>query len=226
MEPSQFVLIRWQGKAVGPFSLEQLRELAAGGALTPATEVAPEAEGPWARIETLPLGAVLFPPPPTVTFKVPDYERANRAATPPINLKDLIAAANRPLAAPPGGTAPAPPAPTSAEHDVNSLLRFNYEIDRKRGHFKLPPLPARRSRRTRDYLVLLFGIGVLIFTVLGFEAVLAVSLQVMAAQMPDQFWPILNMVLFHSPIMAWGLAAFFFYWVALTWLMFGLMDDY
>ena len=44
--------------------------------------------------------------------------------------------------------------------------------------------------------------------------------------MPDQFWPILNMVLFHSPIMAWGLVAFFTYWVALTWLMFGLMDDY
>ena len=226
MEPPHPVLIRWQGKPVGPFSLEQLRELSASGAVTAATEVAPDTDGPWARLDTLPLGAVLFPPAPTVAFKVPDYARANHAAQPPIDLNDLIAAANRPLAAPPGAAAPAPAAPASAPHDVHSVLKFNYELDRKRGHFKVPAVLARRSRRRRDYFLLLFGIGGLIFTVLAGEAVLAVSLQVMAAGMIDQFWPVLDMVLFHSPIMAWGLAAFFFYAVALTWLMFGLMADY
>lgn len=226
MEPSQSVLIRWQGRIVGPFSLEQLRELTAGGAVTPATEVAPDTGGPWARIETLPLGNVLFPPPPTVTFKVRDYERANRNTSPPITLEDIIAAANKHAPAKPASPVPTSPAPVvaSAEHDVNSLLRFNYEIDRRRGHFKLPALLASPSRRRRDYFMLLAGGGALIFAVLVAEAFIGVQVQVLAAQMPDQLWPIFRQVLFHSPLMAFGLAMFSFYVVALGWLMFFVMD--
>ena len=44
--------------------------------------------------------------------------------------------------------------------------------------------------------------------------------------MPEQFWPILHHVLSHSPIFARGLAAFFFYAIALGWLMFFVMEDY
>jgi len=222
------VHIRWQDKIVGPFSVEQLRELAAGGGVTPATEVANDTAGPWARLDALPLGAVLFPPPPAVAFRVQDYERANTGASPPLHLADIIAAANQPIGKRPAGVAPAPPAPAavSAEHDVRSLLRFNYEIDRRRGRFHLPPLRARPSRRRRDYLLLLAGGGGLILALLTAEAVVCVSVQTLAARMPDQFWPLLREVLFHSPMFAFGAAMFSFYAVALGWLMFYVMDEH
>lgn len=220
MNPNQTVHIRWQGKPVGPFSLEQLRELAASNAITPATEVAAETAGPWARIETLPLNTTLF----SAAANRPNFHRANTNSSPPINLHDIIAAANR--SAPTSSQPIAPSKPISAEHDVSALLQFNHEIEKKRGLFTLAPKVARKSRRGRDYRRLLFGVGALIFMILSFEAVLAVSLQTMAARMPDQFWPILWQVLFHSPILAWGVAMFAFYAIALGWLMFGLMDDY
>lgn len=222
MDPTLPVHLRWQGKVVGPFSAEQLRELIPTGAVTPASEISLEPEGPWVRLETVPLGGAVFP---TVNFKTPTYERANTRDSAPIDLRDIITAAQRPAgAAPPPRPVPTPP--VSAEHDVPSLLRFNQAIDEKRGLFAIAPKIARRSRRRRDYFILLFGVGALIFVVLLCESVLAVSIQTMAARMPDQFWPILTQVLFHSPILLWGVASFTFYAVALTWLMYVLMDDY
>ncbi len=221
MDPTPTVFIRWQGKPTGPFSAEQLRELIASGAVTPATDSAPEPAGPWTRLDAGPLRSALFP---SVTFKTPTYERTNTSASPTIDLHDVIAAAQRPT--PPSALPLAPARPASAEHDVASLLLFNQAIEKKHGRFTLAPHRPRKSRRLRDYLVLLFGIGGLIFAILIVEAMFAVSMQTMASRMPDQFWPVFTKVLFHSPIMAWGLACFTFYAAALTWLMFGLMDDY
>jgi hypothetical protein len=219
MDSATTVFIRWQGKPVGPFSLEQLRELIAGGAITAATVTSPDPEGPWTPLERHPLKSHLFSQERT-------FDRANTNSGPPIDLLDIVAAAQVPKPPPGVRVAPAPAKPVSAEHDVSSLLQFNHEVEKRNGLFKLVPMLARKSRRRRDYFVLLFGIGGLIFVVLLCEAVLAVSLQTMAARMPEQFWPILTQVLFHSPILAFGFASWVFYAAALTWLMFGLMEDY
>lgn len=217
MDSPTSVFIRWQGKPVGPFTLEQLRELIACGSISQATVVSHDACGPWAPLSTLPTHAALF-------SNERQYHRANTNSSPAIDLNDLIAAANR---SPPATTPVRPaPSPISAEHDVYALLQFNHEIEKRHGLFKLTPQFARKSRRNRDYLILLSVVGTLIVAVLVAEAVLAVSVQTLAGGMPDQFWPILGQVLFHSPIFAWGLAMFAFFVSALTWLMFGLMDDY
>ena len=213
--------IRLRGKAHGPFIIEQLRELVRTGAVTESSEVATSAEGPWAQLQTQPMRAMLFPS--RGGAKPPEFERANRNSSPAIDHHALIAAANRPKS---GGPAhQSPPAP-AMDRGIQHMLALNLQKDQARGFHELAPPPPRKSRRKRDYQVLLFGIGALIFAVLLSESVLAVSIQTMAARMPEQFWPILRAVVFHSPIMAFGLAAFVFYWAALTWLMYGLMDDY
>jgi hypothetical protein len=221
-EPAFFYL-RLQGKVLGPFALAQLRELAEGGAITPATEASADAGGPWSPLQTLPMRVLLFAE--RSPFQPKEFERAN-VAGPPLDHRAVIAAASRPRAAGPAAATPPRPATGSPAHDVFALLRLNLATEKGRGLHELAPRPPKKSRRRRDYFVVLGCIGAAIYAVLLFEAVLAVSLQVMAAGMPDQFWPILHAVLFHSPILAWGLAAFFFYAVALGWLMFVVMDDH
>jgi hypothetical protein len=44
--------------------------------------------------------------------------------------------------------------------------------------------------------------------------------------MPDQFLPILERFLLHSPLLAIPGICMAFYSSALTWLMFGVMNDY
>lgn len=216
--PSFFV--RRHDKMHGPFAREQLRELAAKGHVDAATEIATTAEGPWARLDAMPaLRTVLTGDAPA------RFERANHALQPPINLREVIAAANL-RRAPASGDAPSTSEPSvSAPHHVPSLLQFNLAIEKRLGQHELSPLPQRRSRRRRDYLVLMTMIGVLIFSVLVVECFIGVQVEVLAARMPDQFWPIFKAVLFQGPILAWGLAAFATFAIAFGWLIFGLTDD-
>ncbi|HWA85119.1 MAG TPA: hypothetical protein VG710_02755 [Opitutus sp.] len=220
MDSGQSFYVRRCERIFGPFVREQLRELAAGRHIDAATEVATSPDGPWAHLESLPaLRAVLRGDEPAA------FERANHDAQPSIDLHDLIAAANNPR--PPAGiVSPTVPPPVSAPHDVRSILAFNLAIEKRLGLHRVKPPPARRSRRRLDYFVLMAGIGFAIFATLLVESYIAVQVQVLAAHMPDQFWPVFNAVLFHSPIFAWGLAAFATFAIALGWLMFGLMDDY
>lgn len=118
------------------------------------------------------------------------------------------------------------PAVPSAPHDIPSLLRFNLAVEDRHGLLKLRPMSLRRSKRRSDYWLLLSLIAVVISVVLLAESFIAVQLHVLAARMPDQFRPLLNEVLFHSPLFAWGLAAFAFYAISLGWVMFFVMEDY
>ena len=224
MEIRPSLYLRLGGRARGPLYVEQLRELAAAGTITPATEACADADGPWMPLQALPVRVLLFTD--GAPLKMPEFERANLASSPPIDHRDLIVAAHRPMTFGPVDPQLPRPAPASPEHDIHELLKGNLRKEKARGLHKLAPLLRRRSRRRRDYLILLSVIGAVIFGTLLFESVLAVSLQVMAAQMPDQFWPILDLVLFHSPIFAWGLAAFGVYGLALGWVMFVVMDDH
>ncbi|MBS0632226.1 MAG: hypothetical protein JSS11_09955 [Verrucomicrobia bacterium] len=224
MDPTLPVHIRWQGKTVGPFTAEQLRELIPTGAVTPATEIALEPEGPWVRLDTVPLGGAVFP---TVAFKTPAYERANTADSAPIDLRDVIAAAQRP-ASPTPPAAPAPPArPVSAEHDVPSLLRFNQTLDEKRGGYVLAPKPKRRSRRRRDYALLLLLVGVPLFLILFLNPVRDAWTRTHGLRFFGEGGTILTQVFLGNPYVAvWGIGGFIFFAGALTWIMYYVMDDY
>lgn len=210
--------VRVRRKTHGPFTADQLRELVRSGAIDGATEVAATADGPWLPLQTSAFAAVLRPPRPA-------FERVNDNASAPIDLHALIAAANRPPAGtpPPVGAADARAASTS---DVHGLLRLNLSAEKARGLHRLPAYFRRPSRRRRDYLVALAAIGTLILLVLLGESYVAVQLQVLAAKAPEQFWPLLGQVLFHSPILAWGFAAFAAHVIGLGWVMFFVMDDY
>ena len=94
METRPTLFIRMQGKARGPFALEQLRELVAGGSITPDTEAAVNPEGPWGPLQSFPVRVLLFSQ--GAPLKSSEFDRANLGTTPPVDHHALIAAANRP----------------------------------------------------------------------------------------------------------------------------------
>lgn len=217
MQDDAIHFVRIRGHPHGPFSRTQLCELAGSGAISGETEIGSARIGPWLALGRSPLADVLTPP-------RREFERLNPPATPPLELRAIIAAANQP---PPAAVSGSPPAPPSLRpNDVHALLRLNLAVERALGLHRLAPPRARSSRRLRDYAVALAIIGAAIVLVLLVECFVAVQVQVLAARMPDQFWPLLGQVLFHSPIFAWGLAAFAVYAIALGWVLFFIVDDY
>jgi len=114
----------------------------------------------------------------------------------------------------------------SAAHDVFAIRREVEAAEQAAGLHQVTVKPPKRSRRKRDYFLIISGLFLLILVMLGAIAFVGVGTQVMAAQMPDQFWPMLRGVLLGSPILWWGLAGWFVISFALAWLMFGVMEDY
>lgn len=114
----------------------------------------------------------------------------------------------------------------SAAHDVVAIRREVEEAERAAGLHEIKVPPPKRSRRKRDFRLIVGGLFVVIFVFLGVAAWGAVATQTMAARMPDQFWPTLRAVLFGSPILAWGFAGWCVMSLATWWLMFHVMDDY
>lgn len=154
--PSTF--LRLQGALRGPFTVDQLRELADGGAITPGTEAATDQTGPWAPLETLPQSAGLFRAPQQFQFKVREIEKVNQQAHPPVDHHELIAAANRPLT-PPSGTPPVP--------QPNDVVQILQSVARKQAVHEAPMEIKRRSnRRLRDYLLLMIPLNAFLITVL------------------------------------------------------------
>ena len=140
------------------------------------------------------------PPRKFYGLKAREFERVNKpeSDTPGMNVEEHLRAA----AAPPRRREP-PLATTPAENDVHDLLRQNVERERAAGLDRLKSMPRRRSRRKRDYLILLLlgagGFGYFFLTELkdGNAAVLAFS--------------------------GGGLI---FYVIGVTWIMWGVMSDY
>ena len=94
--PSAY-FIRIGGEARGPMRLDQLRDLAIGNAITPETEIAADASGPWAPIAMLEIFVEVFPAKREVGFKPPEFEELNRGEAPPVDANEIIATANQPL---------------------------------------------------------------------------------------------------------------------------------
>ncbi|OHE80236.1 MAG: hypothetical protein A3G75_03370 [Verrucomicrobia bacterium RIFCSPLOWO2_12_FULL_64_8] len=148
-------------KAVrGPFDRDQLRQLAEAGAIALTTEASESATGPWTKLQEIPGSAELFPQRRRFEFKAKTFEQANRPSAPPVDHRDLIAAANKPLQPPPAslpGPAPAeaPPAAARRPNEVEEILRINREREKELGLDALKPMQARPNRRLRDWLVIL-----------------------------------------------------------------------
>ncbi len=150
--------LRLQGAVRGPFTVEQLGELSDGGVITPGTEAAADQAGPWTPLETLPQSAGLFRAPRQFKFKAREFETVNRQALPPVDHRELIAAANRP--APPRGSTP----PTPPPNDVVQILQ---SVTRKQAAHEPPMEIKRRSnRRRRDYLLLMVPVNIILITAL------------------------------------------------------------
>ena len=114
---------------------------------------------------------------------------------PPPVKHSLGAAKFEPVNAPPGGAGPPPV-------DVHEILRANLDREKSAGLHELQPLPPRRSRRRRDYWLLLISGNVL----LGLVAFLA------GPGSP---------VIFVSALAGMALGT-----AGLTWIMWCVMDDY
>lgn len=122
--------------------------------------------------------------------------------------------------------APTGQAGPSAAHDVFAIRREVEAAEQAAGLHELEDKGPKRSRRKRDFRLIVGGLFVVIYAFLGAAAWGAVATQTLAAQMPDQFWPTLRAVLFGSPILAWGFAGWCVLSFATWWLMFHVMDDY
>jgi len=150
--------LRLQGVERGPFTVDQLRELADGGAITPATEAATDKTGPWAPLETFPQSEGLFPAPRQFQFKQREIEKASQPQLPSIDHRELIAAANRPL--PPRTSAPAPAPP-------NDVVQILQSVARKQAMHEAPMEFKRRpNRRLRDFLLLMVPVNTLLIIAL------------------------------------------------------------
>ena len=162
--------VRLNGEPHGPFATEQLRELADVGVVTPQTEAALDAAGPWTTLCALPESAGIFPDRRQFQFKARVFESVNRSDTPPVDHRELIAAAQR------GGNAPAATRPAAPPPgDPLQIVRENTRVQLL--HEKPVDLTPPPNRRQRDYLILMTAVnGCFVVTmVLSGVSVFAVS---------------------------------------------------
>lgn len=156
------------------------------------------------------------PPRKLYSLKPKEFERVNDVTPPPVD-RALPATANTTPPLPPGAIdvrtlarqAQAPGnLPLLKKHreagpatEVHGLLRENLARANAAGANDLAPAPRRKNRRLRDYLLVLIPVN-------AFFAFFA-------------FGPTANPITF-----VYGLGGMAFFTVALTWVMFGIMNKY
>lgn len=159
------------------------------------------------------------PPRKFYNLKPKEFERVNDVAPPPSDraLPDTSAPTTLPLPASPDtidvrALAKQAQAPGSgpllrkhneprAQNEVHGMLRENLARAKASGANDIAPAPKRKNRRLRDYLIVLIPVN-------AFFAYFA-------------FGPMANPVTF-----VYGVAGMAFFTVALTWVMFGIMNKY
>jgi hypothetical protein len=126
----------------------------------------------------------------------PDPGIAHAAATKPITVQalNLAATSKQPILGANG--------PVNRANEVHAMLELNRRRARDSGAFALKPLPPRRSRRKRDFWLMVIVVN--LFCV-GLTA--AVS----------RFSPL---------VMLYGFSCGCFFSAALGWIMWIVMDDY
>jgi len=189
--------VRIDNEVRGPLTPDQLRELAEASTITPETEAATDAAGPWMRFCEIPDCIELFPERPQYKFKAALFEQVNRPDAPPVDHQDLIAAANRPPPSIPGRSPP----PAAAANQVLEILKFNRECEKRAGLDQLSAQPPRSNRRLLDYWIL-FALGN------GF------------------FGTALWLGWGNASVMVYSISGVALFTGGLTWVMYGVMDRY
>ncbi len=116
--------------------------------------------------------------------------------------------------------------PRDPQNDVLEVLRRVRECERPAGLDAVATPVHRRSRRHRDYWLFLIAGNLTLLALFCGWVMLGVAVHPWMSAMPDQFLPILERFFLHSPLLAMPSICMAFYSVALTWLMFGVMNDY
>jgi hypothetical protein len=141
------LFVRLNGEVRGPFTPEQLGQLAEVGAITPETEASTTAGGPTVRLQEFPASAALFPG--RLGSEAKAFEMVNGPTGHPVELRELIAFANQ--MPPQSSEVPVPIVPRS-----NDVLEILLENARVQAQYEKPVVLARRpNRRLVDYLILM-----------------------------------------------------------------------
>lgn len=144
------------------------------------------------------------PTPPSGPLKLRRAARDFAVANPPASAPSPdaptdVAGHLQAAATPRSDLSPAPPGP--AENDVHALLRDNLAAAEKAGLHAVTPVQRRRSRRRRDYWIVLIGFDLLIVALVLLVGPNVVSL-------------------------LFGFGGIVFFNLGLTWIMWMLVDDY
>ena len=130
-------------------------------------------------------------------FKTLNAPADQPQAVPAISVQDhLRYAQSNPRAASPSG-----PLPKVPENEIHAILRGNVARSKSAGLEELEPLPKRRSRRKLDFFITL----------------VAGNLVILACAMASGF---------NSAVMTCALGGVALFTVAITWVMWFVMDDY
>ena len=198
MSPPVALFLRINQEVRGPFSPELLVELARLGVITPATEASANATGPWVSLQAMADCAAIFPVRPETRFRSQTFEDANPASTHPVNVRELIAAANRPAYPPPIAESPRPTG-LPPGIDVAEILRENARIQAQ--FEKRVDLTPRSNRRRLDYLIVLAVVN-------GFFGCCLLASRG------------------NPTIMVYSLSGMVIFSAGITWVMYGVMDRY
>ena len=90
MESNRIYFVRIGGQVRGPVRVDQLREMGGIDVITPESEVAPGADGPWTRLATLPICPEVFPARRGIGFKAAKFEEINQGSAPAMNPAEAI----------------------------------------------------------------------------------------------------------------------------------------
>lgn len=118
------------------------------------------------------------------------------------------------------------PAPTNEANDVHAVLIENLARADAAGLNNVAPPTRPLRRRRRDYLMLMLGGNAFIGGLYGTELLFGFQVQCMAAQMPDEFGNLVRFALHNPASYAMGLVGMVFFTLCITWLMYGVMDNY
>jgi hypothetical protein len=151
MDPTMPQFLRIDREVRGPCDLAAIRRLIENEVVARDTEAALTASGPWQPLESFAGVEALLPARKMLGFKAAAFAVTNTAASPPIDLKDVIAAADsggrvlRPshppdLAAHLAAKAAAPP------NEVELMVQ---EVNRVQAQFAPPPPPPPKWRPSR-----------------------------------------------------------------------------
>lgn len=115
----------------------------------------------------------------------------------------------------------------SADHDVFAILQQVRAREAAAGLDKIAPVAPLKSRRKRDYWLLLIGGNGLMLTLFLVQLFIGFQVQCLAAHMPGELNNLFRYALHDGrPMFLLPGLCMTGYSTALTWLMFGVMGRY